>query len=87
MKTLLLAGALASTLLGMGHASAQMSVVSPFHNGMGFSDNADGSHDTYVFRNGALFDQHFSGNATMPQSVPPAPPLCADPNYGTGCGY
>jgi hypothetical protein len=34
---------------------------------MGFSYNADGSHDTYVFRNGNLFDNHYEALAPMPQ--------------------
>jgi hypothetical protein len=51
---------------------------------MGFSYGADGSHDTYVFRNGALTDQHFAAPQPMQQ---PTTPLCADPDYGTGCGY
>jgi hypothetical protein len=86
MRTVLIGAAMASTLIGMGQARAQLGYVSPFHNGMGFSYNADGSHDTYVYRNGALFDQHF-GNPTPVPPVPAAPPLCADPDYGTGCGY
>ena len=73
MKTVLLATVFAVVAWS---AHAQMSVVSPFHNGMGFSYNADGSHDTYVFRNGALFDQHFGAPEPMqpPQSTQPLLP-------------
>jgi hypothetical protein len=72
MKSILLAGAV---LAGFAtSAQAQLTVVSPFHNGMGFSCNADGSHDTYVFRNGALFDRHYEG----PQ-LPASPPSAVEP--------
>jgi hypothetical protein len=79
VKTVLLATALA---LITWSAHAQMTVVSPFHNGMGFSYNADGSHDTYVFRNGALFDQHFGAPEPMQQMQPlqSTQPLLPDNN-------
>jgi hypothetical protein len=77
MKTVLATLALL-TLATAAHA--QMTVVSPFHNGMGFSFNADGSHDTYVFRNGALFDQHYEAPQPNFQQSPGVEPLLPDNN-------
>ena len=68
ISTILIASALT-----VSAAQAQQTVISPFHNGMGFSNNADGSMSTYVFRKGALYENDYA--APPPMQAPPLPRL------------
>jgi hypothetical protein len=68
MKTTILATVFAVLLaVSSSTAQAQQTVISPFHNGMGFSNNSDGSMSTYVFRKGELYQNDYRAPPPMPQ--------------------